>query len=155
MSMARPAAYSLNSSRAASICSSVVAWISSIGGKRNRRQDCSRLLSLKSVQVCLGSERRTTAAAAGRVRVLERKTGTHNTGDVIDLHSIEVLGAEHIHKHPDALFINHEIAFTRLFFNIQTVLKTRTSTGHDAYAKSRRYGQSFFVRHKFLNLTCR
>src|ERR1041385_4641635 len=153
--MARPAAYSLNSSRAASICSSVVAWISSIGGKRNRRQDCSRLLSLKSFTVCLRGERRTTATAAGRVRVLESETGTHNTGDVIDLNSVEVLGAEHIDKHPDTLFIDHEIAVARLFFNIQTVLKTRKSTGHDAYAKSRRFGQSFFVRHKFLNLPCR
>src|SRR5690242_468600 len=111
--MARPAAYSLNSSRAALICSAVVAWISSIRGKTQQETGLLPSPVIEKFYGGLRGERSTAATAACRVRVLESKTGTHNTGDVIDLNSIEVLGAEHIDKHPHTLFIDYEIAVTR------------------------------------------
>ena len=67
----------------------------------------------------LRGKRRAAAATAGGVRILERKTGTHYAGHVVDLDAVQVLRAEHVNEHAHALPVEDEIAFARLLFNVE------------------------------------
>src|SRR5690242_15569265 len=103
----------------------------------------------------LGGERRAAAATASGVGILERKARTHHARHVVDLDAIQVLRAEHVNKHAHALFVEDEIAFTRLLFNIQTVLETRAAAGHDPNAQPRALWKIFFAGHKLPDLSRR
>ena len=50
-------------------------------------------------------------------------------GHVIDLDAVQVLRAEHVDKHAHAFFVEHKIAFARLLFNVQAVLKPEHPPG--------------------------
>src|SRR6185436_17431576 len=84
----------------------------------------------------LGRKRRTASAAARGIGILKSEARTHDAAHVVDLDAVQILRAEHIHKHADALFIDDEITFARLFFDIQAVLKTRTTSGYNSHAES-------------------
>src|SRR5690349_17144928 len=110
-----------------------------------------RLVLIRSLSLpvlTLGGERRAAAAAAGCIRVLEGETRTHDVGDIVDFHAVQVLRAEHIDEQAHAFLIQNEIALPRILFDIQTVLKSRAAAGHHAHAQSRGFRQSLFARHK-------
>ena len=71
------------------------------------------------------SRKRSSATATARsIRIRKREARSHHAGDVIDLDAVQVLTAKHIDEKFDALFIENEIALTRILFNIQAVLET-------------------------------
>ena len=88
-----------------------------------------------SLAAGLGGKRSTAPATAGGIRILEREAGAHDAAHVIDLDAVQILSAEHIDKHSHALLVKNEIAFARLLFNVQAVLKTRATSGHNSHAE--------------------
>src|SRR6185503_2754581 len=107
---------------------------------RNRRRGCARLPFELITTGNLCCERRSAPATSGRVRILESEAGTHDTGHVVDLDAIQVLSAEHVDKHADTFFVEHEIAFTRLLFDVQAVLKARAPSGYNSHAEPGSFG---------------
>lgn len=103
----------------------------------------------------LRRKRRAATAATSRIRVRKCESRSHDASNVIDLDTVQVLTAKHIDEELDALLVKNEVALARILFNIQTVLKTRTSAGDDPNAKSGGFGQALFAGHKFLNLSNR
>src|SRR5687767_7324231 len=83
----------------------------------------------------LCGKRSAAPATTCGVRILESKAGTHHTAHVVDLDTIQVLRAEHVYKHAHALLVENKIAFTRLLFNIQAVLKARAPSGYHSHTE--------------------
>ena len=65
---------------------------------------------------------------------------------MVDRDAVQILGREHIDEKLYAAFIENEIALLRFFFNIEAVLKSRTTAGNDANAKSGRFRKIVFAR---------
>src|SRR5690242_13385984 len=81
-------------------------------------------LEMFQTLVRLCRKRCAAAAAAGRVRILEGKSRSHHVRRIVDGHAIQILGREHIDKELDAMLVDEKIALTRLFLDIEAVLKT-------------------------------
>ena len=69
-----------------------------------------RGLRLKELDVKLCGKRCPASAAAGGIRIFERKARPHHVGGVVDSYTVQILGREHIDKKSDALFVQNEIA---------------------------------------------
>src|SRR5712672_2334839 len=70
---------------------------------------------------CSSRERRSAAAAAGGVRILERKSGFLEIALVVHHRAVQVLRAEFIDEQPHARAFNHHIVRARLLFDVQAV----------------------------------
>src|SRR5205823_12800677 len=95
------------------------------------------------------------AATSRGVRVSECEARAHHVSHVVDLDTVQILRAEHVNEQAHAFLVEHEITLARFFFDIQTILKSRTASRNDADAQSSRFGQAFLARHKLPNLACR
>lgn len=99
----------------------------------------------------LGRKGRAAAAAAGGIRILKGKSGTHHIGCIINRDAIEVLSRKHINKKLDAEFVQDKITLPRFFLDIQAVLETRTSAGNYPYAEAGRFREVIFARKELLD----
>src|ERR1044071_6969764 len=106
-----------------------------LNGNRRRDGVPSPVQSWRARAQNLRGKRRTAATASGGVRVLESEAGAHHTAHVVDLDAVEILSAEHVDKHPHAFFVKDEVAFARLLFDVQAVLKARAASGYDSHAE--------------------
>src|SRR6185503_17463574 len=119
------------------MCSGVFAWKTRIFTGFKLKQETRWLPSPVQTRRCgnLYGKRRAASATAGRIRILESKAGTHDAAHVVDLDAVQVLCAEHVDEHAHALLVDHEIAFARLLFNIQAVLKARAPSGYHSHTE--------------------
>ena len=88
----------------------------SVMSKHRDRQECL------SYSLC--RERGAATAASRCIRIRKREARTHHTGDIVDLHAVQVLSAKHIDEKLHALLVENKIALARILFNIQAVLET-------------------------------
>ena len=76
------------------------------------------------------------AAAATSARglwVLELKTRPHHRGDIVDLETVEVLGAERIHVDLDACLLEHFVVFFGTRVQIDSVLEPGATSREHGY----------------------
>lgn len=108
------------------------------------------MLTKKVQDLC--RERRSTAAAAGRIWILECESRAHHIGCVVDGDTVKILGREHIDKQPNALLVHNEITHFRLFLDVEAVLKARTTARHNANTKPGCFRQVILAGEEFLDL---
>src|SRR5882672_1949507 len=77
------------------------------------------------------------AAAAGRVRVLEREAGFLEVALVVDDDAVQVLGAEFVHEQPDTGARDDDIVRGGFGFDAEAVLEARAAARKDGDAKPR------------------
>ena len=102
----------------------------------HRANCCGQNLVVVRYRDLLRRKRRAATAATGRVRIRKREARTHYAGDVIDFDAIQILTAEHVDEKLDAALVENEITLARILFDVQAILKTRTTAGHYADAKT-------------------
>src|SRR5690606_12009055 len=89
-----------------------------------------------------GDEGAAAAASAGRVRVLEGEPGPHHRRDVVDLHAVQVLGAERIHEETKPVRVEDLIILLGLILDVEAVLEARAPAGQDRDAQARSLGSA-------------
>src|SRR6266568_962370 len=90
-------------------------------------------------------ERRSAAAAAGRVRILERETGFLEIALVVERDAVQVLGAEGVDEDADAGRLEHHIVLEGLVFDAQAVLEPRAAARQHADAEAGGLGGDFLL----------
>src|SRR2546426_11005920 len=79
-------------------------------------------------------ERRSAAAAAGGVRILEGEPGLLEVALVVDHGAVEILRAELIDKQPHARALDDDVIRRRLLFDVQAITEARAPAGEDGDA---------------------
>src|SRR5204862_2596236 len=82
-------------------------------------------------------ERRSAAAAAGGVRILESEPGLLEVALVVDHGAVEILRAEFIDEQPHARALNDDVIRGRLLLDVQAIPKARAPARQYGDAQSR------------------
>src|SRR5215208_2116224 len=107
---------------------------------------------LKPSRPRLRRERGAAAAAARRVRVLEGEARAHDVRHVVYLDAVQVLHAEHVDEHADAVRLDDVVVGARLLLDVEAVLEARAAARHHADAEAGGRGQPLLARHELPNL---
>src|SRR6266702_4115576 len=100
-------------------------------------------------------ERRSAAAAAGGVRILEGEPGLLEVALVVDHGAVEILRAELIDKQPHTRALDDDVIRRRLRFDVQAITEARAPARQHRNAQSRRFLSNLFFREKLFNLFTR
>src|SRR2546427_10194349 len=100
-------------------------------------------------------ERRPAAAAAGGVRILERKSGFLEVAFVIDHRAVQILRAEFIDKQPHARAFNHHVIRGGLRFDVEAVAEARASARQHRDAQPGRFLRHLLLGQELLDLFTR
>src|SRR5438309_6639528 len=100
-------------------------------------------------------ERRSAAAAAGSVRILERKAGFLEVALVIDHRAVQILRAEFIDKQPHAGAFNDHVIRPWLLFDVQAVAEPGAPARQDGDAQARRFLGDLLFGQELLDLFAR
>src|SRR6266446_4962803 len=96
-------------------------------------------------------ERRPAAAAAGSVRILERKAGFLEIALVIDHRAVQILRAEFVDKQPHARALDDDVIGRWLLLDVQAVAETRTTAGQHGDPQPSRLRRGFLFGQEFLD----
>src|SRR5712691_12697524 len=100
-------------------------------------------------------ERRSAAAAAGSVRILERKSGFLEVALVIDHRAVQILRAEFIDKQPHAGAFNDHVIRPGLLFDVQAVAEAGAPARQNSDAQARRLLRNLLFGQELLDLFAR
>src|SRR5213594_3931005 len=100
-------------------------------------------------------ERRSAAAAAGGVRVLERKSGFLEIALVIDHRAVQILRAEFVDKQPHAGAFNHHVIRRGLLFDVQAVAEAGAAAWQHGDAQAGRLLRDLLFGQELLDLFAR
>ena len=80
-----------------------------------------------------GSDREgaSAAASARSLGIGEAEALSHHAGHIVDLHALEILGAEGVHENPEVVQLQHFVVVFGRLFDVQTVLEAGTTAGKD------------------------
>src|SRR6266542_3140575 len=97
-------------------------------------------------------ERRSAAAAAGGVRVLEGEPGLLEVALVIQGDAVQVLRAEAVHEAAHAAGLDHDVVVPGLVFDVQAVLEARAPAREHRDPEAGRVGGHLLLRHELAHL---
>src|SRR5882672_11535704 len=100
-------------------------------------------------------EGRPAAAAAGRVRVLEREAGFLEVALVVDDDAVQVLRAELVHEQPDPRARDHHIVRGGLGFHAQAVFEARAAAREHGDAQPHGVGGRLLFRQELADFLAR
>src|SRR5437867_2753687 len=100
-------------------------------------------------------ERRSAAAAAGSVRILERKSGFLEIALVIDHRAVQILRAEFVDKQPHAGAFNHHVIRRGLLFDVQAVAEAGAPARQHGDAQAGRLLRHLLLGQELLDLFAR
>src|SRR5437867_5276029 len=100
-------------------------------------------------------ERRSAAAAAGSVRILERKSGFLEIALVIDHRAVQILRAEFVDKQPHAGAFNHHVIRRGLLFDVQAVAEAGAAAWQHGDAQAGRLLRDLLFGQELLDLFAR
>src|SRR6266568_4115181 len=100
-------------------------------------------------------ERRSAAAAAGGVRILEGEPGLLEVALVVDHSAVEILRAELIDKQPHARALDDHVVRRRLLFDVEAVAKAGATTGQHGDAQTGRLLRDLLFGQELLDLFAR
>src|SRR6266571_1883387 len=100
-------------------------------------------------------ERRSAAAAAGGVRILERKPGFLEVALVIDHRAVQILRAEFVDKQPHAGALNHHVIRRGLLFDVQAVAEAGAPARQHRDAQAGRLLRHLLLGQELLDLFAR
>src|SRR2546426_1149359 len=100
-------------------------------------------------------ERRSAAAAAGSVRILERKAGSRKVAFETDPRAVQILRAEFIDKQPHAGAFNDHVIRPWLLFDVQAVAEPGAPARQDGAAQARRFLGDLLFGQELLDLFAR
>src|SRR5574342_1153545 len=116
-------------------------------GAQQKARDARGLgMPTKSGPTASDRERRSAAAAARGVRVLEGETRLLEVALVVQGHAVQILGAETVDEAAHARRLDHDVVVRRLVLDVQAVAESRAAPRQHRDAEPGRVGGHLLFR---------